>query len=52
MDWLLRPVVRGYCSFEALKDGTIDLEDIALLNDAADLHDENQRRAEEAQRTK
>lgn len=50
MDWLLRPVVRGYCSFESLKNGTIDLEDVAVLNDAADLFDENQRRAEDAQK--
>lgn len=47
MDWLLRPVIRGFCRFESLKDGTMDLADIALLNDAADLQDENQRRAEE-----
>jgi hypothetical protein len=50
MDWLLRPVIRGYCRFESLKDGSITLEDIAVLNDAADLFDENQRRAEEALR--
>ena len=48
MDWLLRPVVRGYCLFESLKNGAIDLEDLALLNDAADLVDENRQRAEDA----
>lgn len=51
MDWLLRPVVRGLCSFESLKDGKLDIEDIALMNDALDLNDENQRRAEDAMRT-
>ena len=48
MDWFLRPVVRRMCSFESLKDGKVDVEDLALLNDVIDLSDENQRRAEEA----
>jgi hypothetical protein len=40
-DWLLRPVVRQLCRYESLKDGTVDLCDIALLNDALDVIDEN-----------
>ena len=40
-DWLLRPVVRGMCRFESLKDGTLDLCDIALMNDSLDVIDEN-----------
>lgn len=52
MDWIFRPVVRGYCSFESLKDGTLDLEDISVLNDVIDLYDENQRRADEYYRPK
>lgn len=40
-DWLLRPVVRGMCRFESLKDGTLDLTDIALMNDSLDVIDEN-----------
>lgn len=40
-DWLLRPVVRQLCRFESLKDGTVDLCDIALMNDALDVIDEN-----------
>ena len=43
-DWLLRPVVEGMCSYEALKDGTLDLEDIARMNDALAVRDENTRR--------
>jgi hypothetical protein len=41
-DWLLRPVIRGLCRYESLKDGTVDLADIALLNDALDVMEENQ----------
>jgi hypothetical protein len=40
-DWLLRPVVRGMCRYESLKDGTLDLADIALMNDSLDVIDEN-----------
>jgi len=43
-DWLLRPVIRGCCRYESLVDGTLGLEDIALLNDALDVADENERR--------
>lgn len=41
-DWLLRPVIRGLCRFESLKDGTVDLADIALMNDALDVQVDNQ----------
>lgn len=41
-DWLLRPVVRGMCRYESLKDGSIDLSDVALMNDALDVVAENQ----------
>lgn len=43
-DWLLRPVLRGLCRYESLKDGTLDLADIALMNDACNVQDENERR--------
>lgn len=33
------------CRFESLKDGTLDLADIALMNDALDVQAENERRA-------
>jgi hypothetical protein len=42
-DWLLRPVVRGLCRYESLKDGAVDLADIALMNDALDVVAENER---------
>jgi len=44
-DWLLRPVLRHLCSYESLKDGTLDLADIALLNEALDVEAENEYRA-------
>ncbi|HET6804875.1 MAG TPA: hypothetical protein VFH59_05460 [Frateuria sp.] len=44
-DWLLRPVVRGLCRYESLKDGTLDLEDIALMNDTLDVVAINERLA-------
>lgn len=49
--WLLRPVLRGMCKYESLKDGTLDLCDIALMNDAIDVEIENQDRAYAAARS-
>jgi len=46
-DWLMRPVMEGLCRYESLKDGTLDLEDIALLNDALDVRFANERRINE-----
>jgi len=37
----MRPVVKGMCRFESLKDGSIDLADIALMNEALDVMAEN-----------
>lgn len=48
MDWIFRPVDRGYCKYESLIDGTLDLYDIALMNDAIDVRDENEIRARQA----
>jgi hypothetical protein len=42
----MRPVFRGLCKFESLKDGTINILDIALMNEAIDVADENQYRAQ------
>lgn len=44
MDWLLRPAVCGMCRYESLKDGTLDLADIALMNDVLDVKAENETR--------
>ena len=44
LDWLLRPAVRGMCRYESLKNGTLDLADVAAMNDALDVAAENERR--------
>jgi hypothetical protein len=47
-DWVMRPVLRGLCRYESLIDGTVDLFDVARMNEALDVHDENERRINEA----
>jgi hypothetical protein len=47
-DWIMRPVLRGMCTMEGLKDGTLDLEDVALMNEAIDVEEENRRRIVES----
>lgn len=43
----MRPVMRGICKLESLYDGTLDLEAIALANDALDVMDYNDAKAKE-----
>jgi len=52
LDWLLTPVERGWCRYESLIDGTLDISDIARMNDAIGVIDENRRRMEAAARRK
>jgi hypothetical protein len=40
-DWLMRPVLRGLCKYESLKDGTLGLEDLAIMNEALDVDECN-----------
>lgn len=40
------PVDAGYISYSALKDGSVDLADIALMNDYLYLKADNQARIE------
>lgn len=40
----MRPVMEGLCKYESLIDGTLRLADVALLNDALNVRDENTRR--------
>lgn len=47
-DYLMRPVLRGMCRYESLLDGTLGLHDIALMNEALDVIDENSYLAQEA----
>lgn len=46
-DWLMRPVLRGMCSYESMKTGAIHIEDIARMNDAIDVLEENRQRLQE-----
>lgn len=39
--WLMRPVLQGLCSYESLKDCSLDLSDIKKMNDALDVQTEN-----------
>lgn len=43
-DWILRPVLRGLCKYESLKNCSLDLADIALMNEALDVEEENKYR--------
>lgn len=43
-DWLMRPILEGLCQYESLKNGTVDLEDIARMNESLDVRAENERR--------
>lgn len=45
-DWLMRPVLRQLCKYESLLDSTLGLLDIARLNEALDVEQENQRRSQ------
>lgn len=47
-DWVMRPAVEGMCLYESLKDGTLDLEDVAKMNDALDVRAENESRYRKA----
>jgi hypothetical protein len=44
----LRPVDAGYCKYESLLDGTLGLNDIALMNDMLDAKAENTERVRAA----
>lgn len=46
----MKPVLRGMARLSELKDGTLDLIDLALANDAINVEAENKARAEEANR--
>jgi uncharacterized protein DUF6889 len=47
-DWLMRPVLEGLCGYESLINGTLDLFDIARMNESLDVKFENERRMHEA----
>ncbi len=45
----MRPVLEKMCLYESLKNGTLDLEDVAQMNDELDVRAENERRYRKAQ---
>lgn len=47
-DFIYRPVICGVLSGEKLSDGSVDILDIARLNEALDVKFENERRLHEA----
>lgn len=40
-EWLLRPVRARMCSYEALVNGVLSLEDVLVMNEALDVEEEN-----------
>jgi len=46
-DFLFRPVRAGMCRYESLKDGTVSLYDVFLMNECLDVEAENQHRLAE-----
>lgn len=48
----MRPVLAGVVRFESLFDGSLDLEHLAMANDALDVKEENERRLHAAQERK
>ena len=44
--------MRGRCTYRELIDGTLSMRDVALMNDAIRVRDENLRRADKAAREK
>lgn len=40
----MRPVLAGLIRYESLKDGSIGMLDLKILNEALDVREENQRR--------
>jgi hypothetical protein len=43
----MRPIIKGLCRYESLIDGKLSIADFALMNDALDVMEENERRYSE-----
>lgn len=46
----MRPVLAGCCKYESLVDGTLGLEDVARMNEALDVREENEARYMDARK--
>lgn len=51
-DYLMRPVLRGLCRYESLKDGTLSLFDVSVMHEALDIDAENQSRVQKYMESK
>lgn len=47
-DWIMRPVLEGLIPYTALLDCSVDLEDIARMNEALEVRAENDYRVRKA----
>ena len=47
-DWVMRPVLEGLCKYESLIDGTLSLNDVARMNEALEIRQENEARFNQA----
>lgn len=47
-EWVIRPAIERVCLYESLKDGTLDLEDVARMNAGLDVKVENENRRNKA----
>jgi len=50
LDWLYAPVAAGWIKYESLLDGTLDIFDVAEINDALLVQAENRSRVEDSYR--
>lgn len=48
--YLMRPVLHGMCNYTDLKNGTLSLDDVCLMNLALDVQEENERLVYETQK--
>ncbi len=46
-DFLMRPCAAGMCKFESMLDGTLDLADVAAMNEYLDIKAANEAAIEE-----
>jgi len=44
----MRPVLNGLCKYESLKDGSLNLVDIARMNEALEVQAENEARVRDS----
>ena len=52
LDFALRPVSKGYITYDKLKDGSLTMYDLAILNDMIDVQNENEQRMMDAHKAK